>query len=66
MDGFAEEAVNIVKRCPEGVMDGCFVRYLAKSRFSDISPMLKYETPSLFYGEKRADYGISEVIRFVH
>ena len=37
------------------------MRYLVKYRFSDISPMLKYETPSWFYGDKRVDYGTCEV-----
>ena len=51
-DGFIGDAVNIAKRCPEGVMDGRFVWYLVKYRFSDVSAMLKYETPSWFYRDK--------------
>ena len=29
-DGFTVDVVNIAKRCPEGVIDRCFMRYLLK------------------------------------
>ena len=42
-------------------MDGRFLWYLVKWRFSDVLPMLKCETPSWFYREKQVDYGICVV-----
>ena len=55
------EAVNIAKQCPEGVINGRFVRYLKKQRFSNVSPILKYKMTFWFYGKKWVDYRIHKV-----
>ena len=65
-DGITLDAVNIAKHCPLGVIDGCFVRYLVKWRFSNVSSLIKHKMPSWFHGEKWVDYGIhKEVHKFL-